>query len=124
MPHRSQLPAKDRTARSRLMQLLAAAKPLARASLVTMARSCGKKGCKCAQGEKHVSLYLAARLGKTRKMLYVPPDLEDLARSLVENVQRVDKLIDEMSQASLEGFVQKKARSEEPIRSRERRPRS
>lgn len=105
MPRRLQLPPKDRAARSRLIKLLAAAEPLARASLVTMARRCGKQGCHCAQGEKHVSLYLAARLGKARKMLYVPPDLEDAARRLVANSQAVEGLLDEMSQAQMERFV-------------------
>ncbi|MDO9004435.1 MAG: hypothetical protein Q7V20_13370 [Aquabacterium sp.] len=110
MPRRVQLPPKDRAARSRLIKLLAAAKPLARASLVTMARTCGKKSCHCVQGEKHVSLYLAARLGKTRKMLYVPSELEDQARRLVENSQAVEGLLDEMSQAQLERFLALKAK--------------
>lgn len=110
MAHHSQLPQKDRTARSRLLQLLAADKPLARASLVSMARTCGNKGCKCAKGEKHVSLYLATRVGKTRKMLYVPPELEDMARTLVENLRKAEELIEEMSQASLEQFAENKAK--------------
>ena len=112
MPRRAQLPPKDRAARSRLIKLLAAAQPLARASLVTMSRVCGKTGCKCAQGEKHVSLYLAARVGKTRKMLYVPPDLEDQARRLVQNSQTVEGLLDEMSQAELERFLALKAKTQ------------
>jgi hypothetical protein len=110
MPSRAQLTPKDRAARSRLIELLAAAKPLARASLVTMARACGKKGCKCAQGEKHVSLYLAARVGRARKMIYVPPQLEDQARRLVENSQAVQGLLDAMSQAELERFLALKAK--------------
>ena len=105
MPRRAQLPPKDRIARSRLIKLLGTARPLARASLVTMARVCGKKNCRCVQGEKHVSLYLAARVGKTRKMLYVPPELEEVARRLVENSQAVQRLLDEMSQAQLERFL-------------------
>jgi hypothetical protein len=112
MPPRALLPPKDRAARSRLIRWLAAAQPLARAGLVTMARTCGKSGCRCAQGEKHVSLYLAARLGKTRKMLYIPPELEALARRLVHNQSRVDQLLEEMSQASLERLVQQKAKAE------------
>jgi DNA-dependent RNA polymerase auxiliary subunit epsilon len=99
------------------MQLLAAGAPLARASLVTMSRLCGKKTCRCARGEKHVSLYLATRIGKTRKMLYVAPELENAARRLVENAKKALELIEEMSQASLERFVQEKT-------GRERRPRS
>jgi hypothetical protein len=112
MPRRVQLPAKDRAARSRLIKLLAAAQPLARASLVTMARACGKKGCKCAQGEKHVSLYLAARFGAARKMLYVPPELEAQARRLVENSQAVEGLLDEMSQVHLERFLAQKTQAQ------------
>jgi DNA-binding transcriptional regulator LsrR (DeoR family) len=110
MPQRAQLPSKDRTARSRLIKLLATAQPLARASLVTMARACGKKGCKCAQGEKHVSLYLAARVGAKRKMLYVPPELEAQARRLVENSHKVEDLLEAISQAELERFIALKAR--------------
>ena len=105
MTRRAQLPPKDRAARSRLVKLLAASQPLARASLVTMARACGKKNCKCARGDKHVSLYLAARVGRARKMLYVPPELEDQARRLVKNSQTVEGLLDEMSQAELERFL-------------------
>lgn len=112
MPPRAQLPPKDRAARSRLIKLLAAARPLARASLVTMARTCGKKNCKCAHGEKHVSLYLATRVGKSRKLLYVPPDLEEPARRLVQNSQAVEGLLEEMSQAQLERFIQRKAQSQ------------
>lgn len=110
MAHRSQIPAQDRAARSRLIHLLSAAQPLAQASLVTMARVCGKPGCKCAQGEKHISLYLAARVGRSRKMLYVPPDLEPAARRLVENGKAAQGLLDQMSQAQLERFIQSKAR--------------
>lgn len=109
MPRRAEIPAKDRAARSRLIKLLAASEPLARASLVTMARVCGKKGCKCAQGQKHVSLYLAARVGKARKMLYVPPELEALARRLVANSQSAEELLEAMSQAELERFLALKA---------------
>ena len=43
-------------------------------------------------------------------MLYVPPELEALARTLVENARAAEDLLDEMSQASLEAFVEKKAR--------------
>jgi len=75
-----------------------------------MARSCGKKNCKCAKGEKHVSLYLSTRVGKSRKMIYVPSDLEAQARALVENFRAVEELIETMSQASLKRFLEKKAK--------------
>jgi len=110
MPFRSQLPPEDRAARSRLVQLLSAANPIAHASLVSMARSCGKKNCKCARGQKHVSLYLSARVGQSRKMIYVPCELEGRARMLVENFRTVEALIEKMSQASLERFLKQKAK--------------
>jgi hypothetical protein len=81
-----------------------------------MARVCGKKSCKCAQGEKHVSLYLAARVGKKRKMLYIPPDLEEAARRLVENGKKVEELLEDISQASLERLVEQKTRRAEESR--------
>ncbi len=110
MPSRSQLPDEDRAARSKLLKLLAGANPIARASLVSMARSCGKKNCRCAKGEKHVSLYLSTRVGKSRKMIYVPPELERQARALVENFRTVEELLEKMSQASLKRFLDRKAR--------------
>ena len=48
---RSQRPAEDRHARSRAVQHIAD-NPLLRGSLVSMARTCGKAGCHCQQGEK------------------------------------------------------------------------
>ncbi len=110
MPSRSQLPIEDRAARSQLLKLLGSAKPMARASLVSMARSCGKKNCKCAKGQKHVSLYLSTRLGNSRKMIYVPPEIEPQARALVENFRAVEELIETMSQASLKRLIEQKAR--------------
>ncbi len=108
MPSRSQLPPEDRAARSKLQKILACASPLAHASLVSMARKCGKKNCKCVKGEKHVSLYLSTRVGKARKMIYVPPQLEAEARALVENFRAVEELIEKVSQASLKRFLEKK----------------
>jgi len=110
MPSRSELPTEDRAARSQLLKLLAGANPVARASLVSMARSCGKKNCKCAKGQKHISLYLATRVGKSRKMIYVPTQLEPQARTLVENFRTIEELIEKMSQASLKRFLEQKAK--------------
>jgi hypothetical protein len=108
MPSRAQLPKEDRAARSKLIKLLASANSIAQASLISMARTCGTKNCKCARGEKHVSLYLDTRVGKKRKMIYVPRELEAEARTLVGNFRAVEDLIEKMSQASLKRFLEKK----------------
>jgi hypothetical protein len=49
-----------------------------------MQRTCGKKNCRCQQGQKHAALYLAIRSGNRRMMIYVPPALEGTIRRWVE----------------------------------------
>lgn len=104
---RSQRPAEERHARSRAVQQIAE-NPLLRGSLVAMARTCGKAGCHCQRGEKHTSLYLAVRLNNRRKMIYVPPAMENSVRGWVENSQEVDRLLDFISQQCLTDFLDKK----------------
>ena len=117
---RSHRPAAERDARSRLLRRCADA-PLLRGSLVTMRRTCGKPGCHCTQGEKHVSLYLAIRVGKRRKMIYIPGELEQPVREWVQSSQEIDRLLELVSQSCLEQLLQKK--QELPIPRRESRPR-
>jgi len=104
---RSQRPAEERHARSRAVQHIAD-NPLLRGSLVSMGRTCGKGGCHCQQGEKHTSLYLAVRLNNRRRMIYVPPAMENSVRGWVENAQEVDRLLDFISQQCLTDFLDKK----------------
>jgi len=73
-----------------------------------MARTCGKAGCHCQQGEKHVSLYLAVRVNNRRKMIYVPLAMEPTVRNWVENAQEVDQLLDFISQQCLTEFLEQK----------------
>ena len=104
---RSHRPPQERDARSRLVKRCAEA-PLLRGSLVTMRRVCGKPGCHCAQGEKHVSLYLAIRAGKQRKMIYVPQELEERVREWVQSSQEIDRLLELVSQSCLEQLLRTK----------------
>jgi hypothetical protein len=104
---RSQRPAEERHARSRAVQQIAE-NPLLRGSLVCMTRTCGKAGCHCQRREKHTSLYLAVRLNNRRKMIYVPPAMENSVRGWVENAQEVDRLLDFISQQCLSNFLDKK----------------
>jgi hypothetical protein len=49
---------------------------MVKGSVVTLARRCGKPGCKCTRGEKHTSKYLSiSDRGKTR-MVYLKPGME------------------------------------------------
>ena len=107
MASRSQRSAKERDARSRVIQRVAE-ELLLRGSLVVMRRTCGKAGCHCQSGEKHPALYLSVRRGKQRTMIYVPTALEETVRAWVENGKLVDDLLDFVSQQCLEQLLVQK----------------
>jgi hypothetical protein len=104
---RTQRSPQERDARSQAVQRVAD-QALLRGSLVRMQRTCGKKNCRCQQGEKHPALCLAIRLGNQRKMIYIPRALEDTVRRWVETGQEVDGLLDAISQQCLETLLAKK----------------
>lgn len=110
VPPRTQRSPQERDARSQAVQRVAD-HALLRGSLVCMERSCGKKNCRCQQGQKHPALCLAIRWGNQRKMIYIPRDLEDTVRRWVETGQEVDGLLDAISQQCLETLLAKKKES-------------
>ena len=87
MSQRSQRPAPERHARSRLAQLITE-QPFLRGSLVERARSCGKPTCRCQQGHLHRSLYRATRLHGRRALRYLPRALEETVRANREAFHR------------------------------------
>ncbi len=107
---RTQRAPKERDARSQAVQRVAN-RALLRGSLVRMERTCGKKNCRCQQGEKHPALCLAVRVGSQRKMIYVPRALEETVRRWIETGQEVDELLDAISQQCLETFLAKKEKT-------------
>ncbi len=107
---RTQRSPQERNARSQAVQRVAD-QALLRGSLVHMKRTCGKKNCRCQQGQKHPALCLAIRWGKQRKMIYIPHDLEDTVRRWIETGQEVDGLLDAISQQCLETLLAKKTES-------------
>ena len=107
MKPRSQRSARERDVRSRAVRCVAN-EPLLRGSLVQMHRRCGKEGCHCQQGEKHPALYLALRDQGKRRMVYIPPALEETVRAWVQNAQDLDELLDLISAYSYQELLQKK----------------
>jgi hypothetical protein len=116
---RTQRSPKERDARSQAVQHVAD-QALLRGSLVRMQRTCGKKNCRCQQGQKHGALCLAIRMGNQRKMIYIPPALEETVRRWVETGQEVDGLLETISQECLQTFLAKK--EETLARKRKERP--
>ena len=101
MRHRGYLANQERAARSRAAKLLHD-KPFIVGSLVRMARTCGKGGCKCTKGDKHVSWYLAVRQKGVRKMICVPRQAEKDILEWVNTYKEISKQIDIISQQCLE----------------------
>lgn len=98
MVARNRFTPQERAARSRLVQLLHEHEMIC-GSVVSMARTCGKAGCRCAKGEKHVSLYLSTKVEGTRRMVYIPPELAEEVRRRVAAHREVQALTEVVSSA-------------------------
>ena len=109
MRHRSHMSAEERALRSRLAKLVHEG-VLVRGGLVVMTRRCGKQECKCTRGEGHVSLYLSARVGQRRTMIYVPAQWEERVRVWVGRHREASELLDRLSQIQLRRFLKEKQR--------------
>lgn len=83
-------------------------RPLIIGSLVTSARTCGNRGCKCAKGQKHINTYLAVKVDGKRKMICVPKHLESFAHRCVENHKNLQKSLELISRDCVDAFLQEK----------------
>jgi hypothetical protein len=107
MSQRSQRSAPERHARSRLAQLISE-QPFLRGSLVERTRTCGKPTCRCQQGHRHRSLYLAIRHRDQRALLYIPRALEETVRQWVHNGRCLTQQLQTLNQQQLEQLLQRK----------------
>ena len=92
---------------------LSARGPVLSASLVQIARRCGREGCRCNTGEKHLGYYLTRQVeGKTRTV-YVPTELVEEVRKWIEEHKRLKQLVQEITELSIalvKGHVREKKR--------------
>jgi hypothetical protein len=89
--------ANERQLRSRVTQALSHG-ALIRATLTVRERVCGKANCKCTRGEKHVSLYAVSRQDGEVRQVCVPKHLEASVREWVEEYQRIQELLEQVSE--------------------------
>jgi len=75
--------------------------PVLAASLVTIARRCGRPGCHCATGTLHVGHYLTRSVAGKTHTVYVPVDLVDEVRGWIAEYRRLRELIQESTQLAL-----------------------
>jgi len=104
MRHRNVMPQEEREARSRAAKLVHGY-PFIKGAIVISERTCGKLGCRCTRGEKHLSCYLSVRHKGKRKMIYVPRELEERIRTWVKTYKQGIRLIDIISESSLNRLV-------------------
>ncbi len=95
---RTKISAAERQLRSRLTKLINKGNGLMRATLSVREKVCGKPNCKCAQGEKHVALYLVSKQDNEVRQLFVPAIHETRVRAWVNEYQRVQNLVDRISE--------------------------
>lgn len=112
MTARQRYASQERSARSRLAQLLHDHEVIC-GSVVSMARRCGKTGCRCVQGEKHVSLYLSVKIEGKRRMVYIPSQLEESVSGRVDAYREVQRLIREVSAACVGRVLAEKEKAKE-----------
>ncbi len=98
---RAKMSPRERESRARLAQLIHDG-GLIRGTLSIRERTCGKPNCRCARGEKHVSLYLVVGEAGKYRQLFVPKELEEVVRLWVHNHQKARELIEEISQVHYE----------------------
>jgi len=98
---RTRFAAAERALRSRLAKLIHE-EPVLRGTLSVRHVTCGKAGCRCAEGQKHLALFLSSsRKGKTRQ-IFIPAELETEIRQWVDNYHQVRDLLEGVSESALE----------------------
>lgn len=107
MALRNRFSPQERAVRSRLAQLLHDHEVIA-GSVVSMARRCGKKGCHCQHGPKHRSLYLSIRIEGKRRMVYIPPELEEPVRRAVGVYRETERLTQTLSETCVDRVLKQK----------------
>ena len=95
------------------VQKLVAQGPVLAASLVQIAKHCGREGCHCQTGQKHVGHYLTLKVRGKTKTVYVPLDLLGEVEAWIKEHRRLKQLAREISQLSLarvRGYTQDQRR--------------
>jgi hypothetical protein len=108
--------AEIRQQRARLARRLGRGGALMKGSLALRWVRCGRRGCRCASGEKHGPyLYVSVFAGGKTRSVYVPRRLEEEVRRWVANVRAVEADLAAITQLSAAWL--RRAAAAEPDRS-------
>lgn len=98
--------------RSRIRQLQARG-PVLAASLVRITKHCGRPGCHCQTGEKHVGHAVTFKVAGKTQTVYVPQGLVKEVGAWVQEHKRLRKLVQDISRLTIQriqGHVQDQKR--------------
>ena len=109
MQGRSHLSERERNARSKCSKIMHDGDLIA-GSMVTMKHTCGKKGCRCARGEKHHSLYLALNDEGKRKMVSIPAEIAPQVEAAVDAYKQAKAHLQTISEQCYKRLVLKHKR--------------
>ncbi len=82
---------------ARVAQLVARV-PVLAGSLVRIAKHCGRAGCHCQAGEKHVGWYLTRPVQGKTQTTYVPQELVAEVQGWMAEHRRLKQLVAEISE--------------------------
>jgi len=96
MDHRNHIPNSLRSTFSQLHKLIEQ-KQFIRGSLVYLRNTCGKENCKCAKGERHVSLYIRQSKDGKPKTTLIPKANWDKVKKMNKRYKEIQDLLEKIS---------------------------
>lgn len=75
---------------------------LMRGSLVETRVKCGRKGCRCASGQKHVKIHLSVNLDGRTRGCYVGRGRQEAVAALLREYERAWKIIGDLTAVNLQ----------------------
>ena len=109
MRHRGKLRGDELAWRSHAA-LLVHRKPFVYGTIVTSKRKCGNINCKCKKEKNggHVSSYLSVRVGKDRKMIFIPARMLAKVREWTKTHKEISGHILKISESCLDRIKEEK----------------
>ena len=102
-----------RRMRDARVRQLVAARPVLGGSVVRIAKHCGRPGCHCQTGEKHVGWYLTRPVKGKTQTTYVPQEMLEEVQGWIQEHRRLKKLmaeIAELNRALIRTYVTERKR--------------
>ena len=111
MKPRIHLDPKAREACSRILRLIDH-EPFIQGKWVVMPKLCGKSGCHCVKGERHISYYISLKHKGKRKMIYIPEELQEEAKKHVKTFADLKRFLEAASDSYMDKLLKTKATSQ------------